>query len=177
MHLFANKKRLFLIYGFFALLSAGVFLINKFLEPSPLIIMLTFFWLLFLPGFSLARILKIQYQNYLDQFINWLVLGFIFNFSLNLLAMLLSLKLSWLIIIYLLLLIILFSISLILDIFRPQEKTVSTFHLKDLWKLDNLTYLLIALVALMLLTGLIVSGSLFQGGDPIYHISILRRGI
>ncbi len=181
MKLFLGKKRLFLIYIFFALWGAVVLGLNRFSETSSLSLMLTFFLLLLAPGFCLARIFKIELKDEkIGQLILWITLGLILALSFCFLAVFLGWTLNNLAFIYLTSLALLALIALILDFLRPVSQISylegKPLKLKDIFTPDLLIYLLLAIVIILILSSVDFRGANFKG-DPFFHLAIMRKAI
>lgn len=158
---------LFLVWGL-------IFLISLIFPTTPLTFLIGFLFLLFLPGFLLSRILKIKIRN--DLFGMWmiyLVTGFIFNLLFCLLAILTHANITILLIAYGISLPVLFILAFILDLKRPVTDLV-LYSYKDIFKLENLIYLVPVTLIILIIFALNKIGADFAG-DPTYHLSIVSK--
>lgn len=160
-------------------LASGLFLLMICQAPTilerPWMFSLAFLYLLFLPGYLLGRLLRLTFQDLLSRIVIYFVLGLGFYCIFNLLAILTGITLGSLSKIILLFLILMLAGSFIYDWLKPlPEEKVSS--LKNFWRVENLFYLLPALLA-----GFIFWLLSFQGpnlnGDPYFHLSIIRKAI
>jgi len=147
----------------------------RFLPISPLLLTLALVFFLFLPGFSLARILRKNYDNFLDNLILYLALGLIFNFLIGFLAILVGLTLSTLFSLTISIIFALFVLAFLLDFFIYQDRPKITFIWQKIFSWENLPLLLLFLLAIWIIAKLTNPGSLMEGGDFLYHLSILRK--
>ncbi len=172
MALQTRKSHLWL-YLFFAAWIILMFLLGFYL--SPVSIFIIFLGLIFIPGFALSRIFKIQYQNdRFGQLILTLVLGLEFNFTLILAAILLGLTIAVLLKIYLIFFGLIFILALILDILKPPETKPLSWRVKDLFKAEYLVYVLLAILILAVLITVDYLGANFVA-DPFYNLAIIRK--
>src|SRR3990167_5415628 len=172
------RQRIFGSYGFFVIWGTAIFLISRFLPSTPLGLMFATFFIVLCPGFLLSRIVRIRLDDLLSRIILWMALGFIFSFILAFLSIFLGLTISALTIVWLFTLAVIFFISFILEMRRPSESEKQTFwQLKNIFRLNNLIYLLVYLTAFLIILYLTYNGSLFKGGDPSYHLAIIRKVI
>lgn len=169
------RTRLFWVYGLLALWAIFDFIIVHLVQASPVTITLTCLALIFIPGFSLVQIFKINFQDQLGRLISWLVLGFVFLIFLNLMAIFLGLTINFLVYLDLILIFLIFILAFVLDFRRQQFHTLIVYNCQSLLKIENLTYLLLFFVVLAVYIAFILKGSLFRGGDAIYHLAILRK--
>lgn len=177
MNLFQNNKNLFLIYGFFLLWIVFSALLSR-IAPSTTVSLITVFFLLIItPGFSLSRIFKLRFNNDLPgQLALWLALGFIFTFSLNLIGIFLGFKIIFLLKLFLVFLSLLLASAFIFDLKRQELENKPLLD----WKLNKIssstllpTLLVIFCLAILYIVGF--QGSLLFGGDPTFHLSIIRK--
>lgn len=170
------QKNLFIIYGLILLGWVTGFILSRYLGFSPWILLVVFTFLMLLPGFGLARIFKIDFGNdNLGKFLLWIVLGFIYALSASLLAILLGLTLAAIIKIYLIGQILILIVSLFLDYRRPQKIEPTKFAWKMIFAGENLLSLLILAVTGVILYIISLNGSLFRGGDPSFHLTVIRK--
>lgn len=148
--------------------------LNRLLAPSPWLINLIFLSLLLLPGFFLKRILKLHFhQDSLGNFLINLVLGFVVNLGLSFLAIILGLTITGFLWVYFVVFIVLFFGAIITDYFQPAHEE-KVFHLKDIFKVENLIFVLLFLLTILVLMTVDELGTNFTG-DPMYHIATIRK--
>jgi len=176
MKFYQGKKQLMVIYAALAVYLGAILVIGRYFAMSPASLILTFFGLLSIPGFSLARLFKIKLGEYLDEFILWITLGLIFALLGCALAIILGWTISILMLVYLVSIIGLFIISLIIDLFKLAEPEI-TFKCswKKLLDINNLSFLIVIALAMIVVAGIGIQGTLFRGGDANFHLSILRK--
>ncbi len=170
---FRNKKRLLLTYGGFFVLAIIIWALLKFFPITSTTIFLTFFGLLAIPGFSLARLFKFHDKDCYDQKLLWLFLGFSWALFLCLVAVLVQINLTVLLTGYLASIVLLFIVSLVIDLIRPVVANES-IDWKGLFKLDNLVWLLATLPLILIILSINQQGSSFTG-DPTYHLEIVEK--
>lgn len=181
MNRFTQKKTLFFAYIFFVVYGLAVYFFSRYFALTPWFLMLSFVFVIFLPGFSLARIFKIEFKNDdLGQVLLWLTLGLTFNFFLCFLAMALKLTLPQLIYLYLTLMVVLPVLGAVLDFFRPvpelaqKEKFSFKKILKKIFNRNNWIYLALFVFLALILITIDEQGTNFKG-DPYFHLVIMRK--
>lgn len=144
------------------------------LLSSPLVFSLGFLYILFLPGFSLGRFLKLEDLSFSGKILLYFVLGLGFYFIINLSAIILGISLSILMPVLIVLLILLFLGSFLCDFLKrdPQTGRKIEFNFHP----SNLLYLLAAAVALFILWIVYLKGPSLNG-DPYFHLAILRKAL
>lgn len=170
------ERPLFWIYGFFAVWALFTILVHFIFNPAPWTLILTFFLVLFWPGFCLARIFKISFGNdSLGQIISWMTLGFLFSFLICFLAIIFGFTLPLLINLYFIVLGLLFFIAFFIDLkgFQLQKETFS-FNLREIFRARNLIFLLLGAFIILILIAIDQAGANFKG-DPRFHLAILRK--
>lgn len=144
------------------------------LLSSPLVFSLGFLYILFLPGFSLGRFLKLEDLSFSGKILLYFVLGLGFYFIINLSAIILGISLSILMPVLIVLLILLFLGSFLFDFLRKDFQTGRKiewhFHQTDL------LYFLVAAVALIIGWVIYLKGPNLNG-DPYFHLAILRKAL
>lgn len=159
----------YLIFGFWIILG---FLLRPFVTPFEITVI--FLALIFVPGFALARILKINYQDdRLGNIILWLALGSIYNVVLAFLALFINLKINQLVGLTLVADLLLFLGAFIYEWFQPPTES-KPFDWRSLWKLENLIYVLLGIFIILVLATVSQLGANFTG-DPLDHLSIMRK--
>ncbi len=158
-----------------ALWLVVILIVNKFTAMSPLTLTLTFFGLLAVPGFALARLLKIKPADLLSQWMFWLTLGLIFGFLVSAAVMIAGGSIFVLIWLYLLLIMAVFAGAFIVDLLRPAHEENFSWDFNRLLDWNNLGLVLVILVAGVVVIGVGIQGSLFRGGDANFHLSIFRK--
>jgi len=158
---------LFLIWGLF-------FLVSLFFATTPLTLVIGVLFLIYLPGFSLARLLKIEAgESRYETWMIYLGVGFVANLLICWFAVVFHANINILIISYATLWLVLFISALIFDL-RHQALIQTNISAKEIFCLENLIYLvpLVLLVVILLTINLV--GANFSG-DPTYHLSIIRK--
>lgn len=173
MNLLGRRFWPYLIFIFWTALVSFIYKIPL----SPWTLSLIFFWLFFLPGFSLSRIFKLSFGPHIsDKLMLWFILGWLHLFFIISLSILIGLSINslyWLVLIFQA---IFFVLGLILEIFRkPIQEEVSIFKIKKIFCLDNLPFLLLFGLGFIILVFIALKGSLFLGGDPIFHLALVRK--
>lgn len=168
------KRPLFWIYAIFLFSSVIIFTVINVWVTTPFLLLWLFLVLIFLPGFSLSRILKINYtQDRLGQIILYLTLGFIFNLFICLGAIAFGLNITVLLIFYVIILSSLFIVSFVYDLPEFTKNKIS-FDKKEILNLGNLLYLFLFLFIILVLATINQLGTNFTG-DPLYHLAIMRK--
>lgn len=155
-----------------ALVFVGVSFLFKI---NPIILAILFCIVLTWPGFSLSRIFKLKLgDDFISQFLTWVLLGLIFILLINFFAIIIGLTLNLLLWAYLLISVLLFLLAFYLDMrhreFKPTEFTLKQL-IPDFWSI------LIVITAVFMLTVINDKGSILKGGDALYHLSIIRKAI
>lgn len=174
MNLVKNKS-LFLTYILAVICTIIFYVILKF-PLTPLTLTFGFFFLVLVPGFALSRIFNLEMKSNIDKIAYFISLGFIFIFSLILLAMVLGLSANLLIIIGIATYSIIFLLGLGLDLTCKESIFSYSFpKIKDFSIINIIVgFILIALIGftMVVLDGL---GALFKGGDPSFHLAIVKK--
>lgn len=132
------------------------------------------FLFVLLPGFALTRLTKIKTSTELfDQMMIWLTVGWVFIFSCSLIGILGGLTIFGLIKLYYILSVLLFFIALIVDLFSKSGEMIE-IKFKDVLSTKVLVFLLLVVVSIGTATIVGTFGADFRG-DPLFHISILRK--
>lgn len=174
--IFQDKKRLMIIYAVMALWLVSVVVISQTTVMTPWSLILVFFGLLAVPGFSLARIFKIKFQEGFDQFMIWLALGLMFGLMVCAIAMLSGLTVFTLVLLYLISIGALLITSFIFDLYRKSDPEIPLkWSWRQIFDTNNLGYLIIIVLAGIMVAGIGIQGTLFRGGDANFHLSILRK--
>lgn len=175
MKSFLFKRPIILAYALFVLWGVAVFFITR---QSPLAswnFFVSFLFMLFWPGFSLARIFKIEFKkDPFGQVVLVLILGLVFPLVLCLIAMLAGLTLPVLVTLYLTLTVVSFILAIILDCKRPALPEPIELDYKKIFNLDNLGFILLLVALFYILVAVGVQGSDFRG-DPHFHLTIVRK--
>lgn len=175
--IFANKKLLFMSYGVIFALYVLVLFLAKVIGLTPWSIIIIFAGVLIVPGFGLARILKINFEDdRLGQLILWLALGLAASLSVCLLAIFTGMSIILINNIYPYLIALVLVVALALDLIRkaPEEKKLE-FNWKNIFTFKNIVYLILIALGLAGVLMVAVQETLFHGGDPNFHLSILRK--
>ena len=140
--------------------------------PSLFSITLTFLGLIFIPGFLISRIFKIDFTN--DRFgnlINFLAIGFIYNIFFAFLGLAIHININQLIWLNLIIVFVLFVIGLIIDKEIKFTCDIAKIKFSDILLYGGLfSYLFLVLITVIQLGGNFV-------GDPIYHLAAMRKAI
>lgn len=176
MHLSLKKPSVLVPYVIFLLSFLFLFFLN-FFRTTSFTVSLSFLLIVFLPGFSLVRIFKITYESVFDGLIYYLTLGFVFNLFLCLVGILFGLNIIGLSYLIVFALIGIFLAGLGSDLLEPDKKLCQKiFNFKDIFKLDNLIYLFLLLLIVLVLSTVDQLGTNFTG-DPLDHLSAMRKAI
>lgn len=172
MKLFENKKQLLLNYGFFALWGIAIWILHYF-SATPLSIALTFLGMIFLPGFSLARIFKIDFKGD-STAVLWMGLGFVYVFGLAFLSTVLKININTLVLFYTASICVLLLVAFFLDTKRPAQNKKNTFNIRAIISMQNILPLAVLVYLFFVVWVVAVQGASFRG-DPIFHLSIVRK--
>lgn len=167
---FLNHHRIYLLFLVWGL----VFLIGLIFPTTSLTLLVGFLFLLFLPGFSFSRILKISVAG--DVFSTWMIYlttGFVFNLLMCFMAILIHANITILAMAYSISLPLLLMLAFVLD-FRRREQESTAFSWKDIFKLENLIYLILITLIILILFVLNIKGANFAG-DPTFHLAVMRK--
>lgn len=170
-YLFENK-RLILTYSFFLFLGL-LCAASRFFSFSPFWAMIILFGLIFIPGFSLSRILKINFSGFVEQIVVWMSLGWLLILGASFLAMAAKIDINLLTTLYSSFAILLFVWALILDLFKKDRPQI--LCLGKIFRLSNLPLFMVLVVLIIILWLISIKGVLFKGGDTLYHLSLLRK--
>ncbi|MDO8639284.1 MAG: hypothetical protein Q7R53_00010 [bacterium] len=161
------------IYLYFFLYFALLAIFYMFPSTS-LFLMFSFLFLVLFPGFLLQELFKIPFSSGFSRLVFWFVLGFIFNLMFAALAIVLGFKLSFFVSVYPWVLLFLFAIALFFTLKRPSEESEVAINFKSIFKKENIFYLLLFILVILVLSAVEVQGADFKG-DPYYHLSIMRK--
>ena len=162
------------IWPYFGFLVWGLVVFVGTLRPTtPLIFLLGFLFFIYWPGFSLARILKINIDGDLfGQNMIYLTTGFVVNLFLCLVAVIVQTNIFVMEFGYFVVLGILFILALISDLKRPAETTKIIW--RNYFQLDNLIFAIPVFLIIIIALTINYLGANFAG-DPSYHIAIMRK--
>lgn len=158
---------IWLIFGIFLLLlTRGNFLAN------PWLFSLAFLYILFLPGFTINRFLKLDNFSFLEHFLLSFVFGLSFYFIINLFGILLggSLQIITFVIVFLLILLFLASF------FRDLKRDASFFDWRLKFSSLDLIYFLVFALAAFILWIVYLKGPNLNG-DPYFHLAIVNKAL
>lgn len=176
--LLQNKKNLWLKYAVIGGWVLLLYFIKYFVSECPLTLLLTLSTLVLVPGFGLARIFKIKISSdFLDQLVLYFTIGFSFVLMIGFLGIVFGLTISNLTMLCLVLIGLIYFLALVLDLIYSKSEDFWQFNFKELFCTDNLGLILVWLVSILTILILVKQGSLTHGGDPNYHLSILRKVI
>lgn len=132
------------------------------------------FLFVLLPGFALTRLTKIKTSAELfDQLMIWLIVGWVFIFLCSLSGILCGLTIFSLMKLYYILSGLLFVGALIVDLVTRDGQTIE-LNFKDILSAKILVFLFLVVISLIAAAIVGVLGADFRG-DPLFHISILRK--
>ncbi len=172
MDFLVNRKPLFYLYLPFILGIILAILINQFVSSFQIAV--TFLVLVFVPGFALSRLFKINFQkDFLGQVILWFVLGLIYNLLFCLLSLIFHLNITQLVVLNLILSGLIFLTALILDLRSSSEVQI---NLKQFLKLENLVFVFLLFLIIFVLSVVDQLGTNFTG-DPMFHLAAIRKVI
>lgn len=166
------KRPFFLGQIFFIILALLDYLVCQNFGINSLVVFLTVFILFVWPGLTLRKLLKIDFKNFFDNLVLTICAGFLLAMVISSLGIILGLTVQSLVVLYLIIVILVIFTGIIREFLINEPET---FNFKEfLSKQDSLTWLLF-LVTIGLLIMVSITGALFRGGDPSYHLSILRK--
>ena len=172
MSLITKRQSLIYLYCPFILIIVLAFLLGWL--KTPFSISLIFLTVIFVPGFAISRVLKINFQkDNLGQFILWFTIGLLYNLIIGSIGIGFHFTLSQLIWLNVIFSGLIFVVAFVLDLNRPVE---GKLNFKQYFKLENLIFIFLAGLILLVLAVVDQLGTNFTG-DPLYHLSILRRAI
>lgn len=151
---------------------AASFILAQFVI-SPISLTLIFFTLIFLPGFALKRILALN-NDLFDALMVCLSLGLVYVFGFCFLAIVFHLNLNQLIILYFATTIVIFFVAFLRDYLKNKSFQLK-FNWKTIFVLENLPFLIVFVLALLILLVIVAKGSLLRGGDPLFHLAMIRK--
>lgn len=160
-------------YFFWPVLTLLMFLLSSliywdFLKPLFLGLVLCF------QGFSLTRIFSFDFKGDLWVRITmYLFLGLVTSLVLVIIAMITALTISHLLWVFLIFTALVFVLAYLISLKR-KEKTEPVV-LKNIFDSENLIDLVVLGGLIVLLIVVYRIGSYFQGGDPSFHLSIMRK--
>lgn len=168
------KKYLILIYALLLTLGGLIYFLRVNSLLPTLNVTLGFLFLVLTFGFFIGRIIKIKLSDLLSQILVYVAIGFCWIFALNFVAIFLKLSSGLLMNIYLVSWALLFIVSLVLGLLLKYKKTDVTWKFK--FSLNDLFhYLPLFILIILAIVFVALQGSLFKGGDPNFHLSILRK--
>ena len=151
---------------------AASFILAQFVI-SPISLTLIFFTLIFLPGFALKRILALN-NDLFDALMVCLSLGLVYVFGFCFLAIVFHLNLNQLIILYFATTIVIFFVAFLRDYLKNKSFQLK-FNWKTIFVLENLPFLIVFVLALLILLVIVAKGSLLRGCDPLFHLAMIRK--
>lgn len=172
MKYFYGNKWLIWTYSFFLFLGLLVGL-SHFFPFSPFWALIVLFGLIFIPGFSLARILQIKFSGFVEQIMTWMSLGWLLVLAVSFLAIVIKIDIGLLATAYAVFTGLFFALSLALDLFKTDRPQI--LCLGKIFRLSNLPLFIVLIVLMAILWLISIKGVLFRGGDTLYHLSLLRK--
>lgn len=146
------------------------------IKPSPWLSCFNVLMLLFVPGLSLAELLKIRYpKDLLGNIVLSLSLGLLIVLTLSLLGILLGINVLFLEKIYLLLVIVIATVNSFKYLLNNESALATKKDLKLISYQHIILYFLAFCVLAMVLLAISYNGALMKGGDPAFHLSVIRR--
>ncbi|MEI6040041.1 MAG: hypothetical protein WCP93_01690 [Candidatus Berkelbacteria bacterium] len=168
-----TQKRFLVMYAFCFVLFV-ISILSRTLHSTPLLVWILLVSAILVPGFSLARICKFSVKSLSGQLVLWLGLGWMTSLGLSFLAIITGLTIHAFTIIFMVVSGLLLIISFYLELIR-SHLTMEPIKWSDWFKLDNLPLLLVLIYLGFVLLDINLTGSLYGGGDAMYHLSTLRK--
>lgn len=173
-----QNKLLLITYILMGVFLVASVLIAKMVTLNPLSLTIVFGGFLLVPGFSLARIFKINFINdKLGQLILWLTLGLVFLLGLCGVGMFIGLNITFLSLALPFILLFILILALVLDLSRPVKIVEISLKLdwKKIFSFENILTFVILIFSVIGILATVDKGSLIRGGDPDFHLSIIRK--
>ncbi|KKQ18739.1 MAG: hypothetical protein US31_C0002G0084 [Berkelbacteria bacterium GW2011_GWA1_36_9] len=137
----------------------------------------TFLSAIFIPGYVLSRVIKIQYEGFVGQLILWLTLGLSFNLLLCFLAVVGGLTISVFLQFYFVAMALLLIVAFVLELLKPADQEIKiSLNYREIFKAQNLIYFFLFILIVLVLVTVDQLGTNFTG-DPFYHLSFMRKAI
>jgi len=166
------KKPFFLWQLSFLILSLIDYLICINSGINSLVVFLTVFILLAWPGLALRHFLKLDFKNFFDNLVLILATGLILALTTSFFGIIIGLNIQSLTLVYSIVVVLIILAGIIYQIVKPSDEKVD---FKGFWMNQDLLTWLVFAVTIGLLIVASITGGLFRGGDPSYHLSILRK--
>ena len=179
--LFQNKRKLLITYIAFVLWFILALFLAKNVALAPWTLIIVFGAVTLVPGFALCRIFKINFENdTLGLFILYFTAGLIFSLIISFVAMMAGWNILILNDFYPWILASVFILAIAFDFLRPVKEIEEpafkkSFQWRNVFQSENFLILFLILLSGVLLLVIGVQGSLFRGGDPSFHLSIIRK--
>jgi len=163
-------------YLILLILIAKIIVLNLALNPSPWLLCASFLSLMLCSGFALARLANLGYeQDRLGNLILWLTLGMLLALTVSLLGILTNLTIFILIKIYFALITLVGLTALITEFYFKKSQPIFKLDRRTVLNGQNLLYLLAIACLIVIVIAMGLNGALFRGGDPSYHLAIMRK--
>jgi hypothetical protein len=169
----AKLRYQFLNYGLLVFLALLALILKLTTSVSAFLITLVFLLWLFAPGFALAKIFRFELdKSLLGKFNSYLTAGFAYQFFLSFLAMQTGLTLDILIWINSILIFVLLVLSFVLELKRSDEP-IPLEIIKWLKETQPMYWVFLAVAFLVLVV--VSQVGAHMRGDPVYHLSLMRK--
>ncbi len=168
------KQKRFAVAYFVCFLLFLISIFSQHFLMSPLLSWILISFVIFVPGFSLARIFKFQIDGLAGRLVLWLGLGWTYGLGFSFLSIIAGLTISAATTVFMIVTGILLILALIFDL-RRTHQDVKPIHWQAVFNFNNLPLLLVLVYLGFILIDLVANGSLYSGGDAGYHISTLRK--
>ncbi len=166
----------YLIWALFGLILFLIVTIVPTIFENIFIFSIFVFFALFLPGWLLVRIFNIKTNDLISLWLITFILGLVFYFIINLFAIILGIDISLLLKIYYIVIPILWLIALLKELQKPSQSNSKQLQIKDIFKLENLYYILPFFVGFFIIWVTLSRGPDLNG-DPYFHLAIIRKAI
>ena len=170
-----TNLRNYLVY----ILFAALFLLTIFsyhFKLTPVLTWVLLFGTILVPGYSLSRIFRLEPDDTNGKIVLWIGLGWLFTLGISFIAILLGLTIGVLVWAFLILVSTLLITAFILDLKRPKV-ALAKIDFRSWLSWNNLPVLLILIYLVSIIVRLTLGGSIYKGGDAIYHLATLRKVI
>jgi len=166
-------RKIFLVYLFF-IINILIVGLSKWIDQTPIVVWSLLSFVVLIPGFSLARLFRFKAKEIAGDLVIWLALGWLMALLLALFAILGGLTISTFATIYPVLTGLIFISAFLKDFIGHKDQLLNSWKIKFSWELFPYILMLVYLLAVAII---MLKGSIFKGGDAMYHLSLVRKVI
>lgn len=165
----------YVLWILFGLLIFAFRQIDTSVFQNPWVFSIAFLYILFLPGWLLSRLFRINIDDLAGRILSYFIFGLSFYLIVNFIAIFAGMSLATLSFVIFILLGVFLIISFFLDL--PKKAiTDQEISWRQVLKIENIYYLLPVVIGIFILWLVSLKGPGLDG-DPYLHLSIIRKAL